>query len=139
MSQKEHRIKISIRRLQAISNVLSYSTSKSYDPLQMHLVWAGDYAMSALIDDLLGSSFISPNSLPPEQALVDQATLIARDAAAHPRFEDEVLHLTDRHQWLALKPKEQQWISARQIIQHWDITMRMCLQIRPEARGIRGT
>ena len=40
-------------------------------------------------------------------------------------FEYEALHLTDRHQWLALKPKEQ-WISAHQIIQHWDLTMRMC-------------
>ena len=79
----EDRIKIGIRRLQAISNVLSYSTSKSYDTLQMHLVWAGDYAMSALSDDVLGSSFIWPNSLPPEQALADQAALIARDAAAH--------------------------------------------------------
>ena len=48
----------------------------------MHLVWAGDYAMSALSDDVLGSSFIWPNSLPLEQALVDQATLIARYAAA---------------------------------------------------------
>jgi hypothetical protein len=79
----EDRIKIGIRRLQAISNVLSYSTSKSYDTLQMHLVWAGSYAMSSLSDDVLGSSFIWPNSLPPEQALADQATLIARDAAAH--------------------------------------------------------
>ena len=79
----EDRIKIGIRRLQAISNVLSYSTSKSHDTLQMHLVWAGDYAMSALSDDVLGSSFFWPNSLPPEQALADQATLIARDAAAH--------------------------------------------------------
>ena len=41
-------------------------------------------------------------------------------------FEDEALHLTDRHQWLALKPQEQQWISARQIIQHLDLTMRIC-------------
>ena len=49
----------------------------------MHLVWAGDYAMSALSDDVLGSSFIWPNSFPTEQALDDQATLTARDAAAH--------------------------------------------------------
>ena len=42
--------------------------------------------MSALSDDVLGSSFLWPNSLLPEQALVDQATLIAHDAAAqsHP-------------------------------------------------------
>jgi hypothetical protein len=54
----EDRIKLGIRRLQAICNVLSYSTSKSYDTLQMHLVWVGDYATSALSDDMLGSPFI---------------------------------------------------------------------------------
>ena len=137
-----------------------YSASKSYDTLQLHLVWAGDYAMSSLSGDVLGSSFICPNSLPLEQALVDQATLIARDADANSHrdmstkgvtvqpmmyeelltasqheqliekvgtcLEDEALHLIDRHQWLALNPKEQRWISARQIIQYWDLTMRMC-------------
>ena len=41
-------------------------------------------------------------------------------------FEDEALHLTDSHQWLALQHKEQQWINARQIIQHWDLTVKMC-------------
>jgi hypothetical protein len=100
--------------LQAISNALSYSTPKSYD-------------------SLLSSSLL------PEQALADQATLIAHDAPAqsHPDiitkgatvkpmmyeellttsqhkqlidkvctcFEDEELHLTDCHQWLALNPK----------------------------------
>ena len=40
-------------------------------------------------------------------------------------FGYEALHLIDRHQWLALKPKEQQRISARQVIRHWDITMRI--------------
>ena len=47
--------------LQAISNALSYATPKSYD-------------------SLLSSSLL------PEQALADQATLIAHDAAAesHP-------------------------------------------------------
>jgi hypothetical protein len=109
---------------------------------------------------MLSSSFLWINSLLPEQAGADEATLIARDAAAQShrglntkgvavkpmmyealltasqhqqiiekvctRFEDEALHLTDRHQWLALKPKEQQWIGARQIIQQWDLTMRIC-------------
>ncbi len=38
--------------------------------------------MIALSEDVLNSAFLSPSSLPPEQALADQATLIARDAAA---------------------------------------------------------
>ena len=40
-------------------------------------------------------------------------------------FEYEELHLTVCHQWLALKPEAQQWISACHITQHWDLTMRM--------------
>ena len=77
----EDRIKIGYRR-QAISTVLNFSTPKSYKTLQMHLVWAGDYATSALSDEILSSSFIWPNSSPPEQTLADEATLIARDGAA---------------------------------------------------------
>ena len=88
---------------------------------------------------MLSSSFLWPNSLRPEQAGADEATLIARDAVAQSHwdsitkgvtvkpmmyeellaasqheqiiekvctcFEDEALHLIDRHQWPALKPK----------------------------------
>ena len=48
----------------------------------MHRVWAGDYAASALSDVMLGSSLFWPNALLPEHAGADEATLIARDAAA---------------------------------------------------------
>ena len=105
----------------------------------MHLVWAGDCAVSALRDDMISSSFLGPNTLLPEQAGADEATLIALDAAAQSHrdlitkgvtakpmmyeelmtasqdksiiekvctcCEDEALHLTDRHQWLALSPR----------------------------------
>ena len=43
-------------------------------------------------------------------------------------FEDSALHLTDRKQWIALKPKAEQWMGARQVIQHWDLTMRACCE-----------
>jgi hypothetical protein len=66
----EDRIKIGDRRLQAISNVLNFSTPKSYKTFQMHLVWARDYAMSALSDDKLGSSLIWPNSCRPNMLLL---------------------------------------------------------------------
>ena len=98
----------------------------------------------------------SEGSLLDADSLSDDVALLARDAAAevNPRevtikpmkyeellttsqrkqiveevctcFEHEALHLTDRHQWLALRPKEPQWIGARQISQHWGLTMRMC-------------
>ena len=156
------RIKIGTRRLRAIRQVLSKATPKSYDSLQLHLVWSGDYALSALSDDCLGLDYIWPGSMPPEESLADEATLVARDAASQSHrdlitkgvtvkamlyeelltpkqheqvvdkitscFEDSALHLTDRNQWLALKPKAQQWTGARQVIQHWDLTMRACCQ-----------
>ena len=158
----EDRIKIGSRRLKAISQILGKATPKSFQALQLHLVWAGDYAVSALSDDTLGQDFIWPNSLPPEETFADEATLVARDAAAHSHrdliskgltvkpmsyetlltepqheqlvdkitacFEDSALHLTDRNQWLALKPKNEQWSAGRQVIQHWDQTMRSCCQ-----------
>ena len=128
--------------------------------MQLHLVWAGDYALSALSDETLGLDFIWPKSLPPAACPPDEATLVARDAAAHAKrdlipkgvtvrpmhyeelltpkqheltivkltscFEDSALHLTDRNQWLALKPKPEQWAAARQVIQHWDNTIGAC-------------
>ena len=48
----------------------------------MHLVWAGDYAVSALSNDMISFSFLRPNSLLPEKAGADEATLIARAAVA---------------------------------------------------------
>ena len=42
----EDRIKIGHRRLEAIKKVLSRATPNSYETLQLHLVWAGDYAIS---------------------------------------------------------------------------------------------
>ena len=156
----EDRIKIGTRRLSAIRKILSFATPKSYETLQLHLVWAGDYAVSALSDDCLAMDYIWPNSLMPDQALADEVALVARDAASKSHrdliskgvtvkpmvyeelltqkqheqiveklcscFEDSALHLTDRNQWLALKPKAEQWLAARQVIQHWDITMRSC-------------
>ena len=43
--------------------------------------------MSALSVDMIGSAFLWPNSLPLEQALVDQATPIARAAAAQSHWD----------------------------------------------------
>ena len=54
--------------LQSISNALSYSTPKSYD-------------------SLLGYSFLGPNSLPPEQAIADQTTLLAHEASAQSHMD----------------------------------------------------
>ena len=43
--------------------------------MQMHLVWAGDWAMSALTDDILGESWLWPNSMPDSEMLPDKADL----------------------------------------------------------------
>lgn len=48
-------------------------------------------------------------------------------------YEDEVLHLTDRNEWLKRMPKDESWLAARQIIQHWDQTMAyVCMQDLPK-------
>ena len=156
----EDRIKIGFRRLKAVQQVLGRATPESFEALQLHLVWAGDYAISALSDDALGLDFIWPKSFPPAACLPDEATLVARDASSQANrdrvpngvtvkpmfyeelltpkqhelivlkllscFEDSALHLTDRNQWLALKPKPEQWAAARQVIQHWDMSIRAC-------------
>ena len=158
----EDRIKIGARRIRAITKILSGCTPKSYEAMQIHLVWAGDYTQSALSDDCLGQEFIWPNSLLPDQAQVDSATLVARDAAAQSHrdlitrgmtvkpmhydelltpkqheqtldkiiaiFEDSALHHADRNQWQLAKPKSEQWLAARQVIQHWDQTLRACCE-----------
>ena len=158
----EDRLKIGYRRLNAISNILTHASKKSYKTMEIHLVWAGDYQFSALNDNALSLPFIYPNSLPPAEALPDEATQVARDAAAgmhkdlmppgatlrpmkyeelltvsqHEQliekvltcYEDEVLHLPDRNQWLPLRPKDETWLGARQIIQHWGQTMKQVCQ-----------
>ena len=159
---EEDRIKLGRRRLTAITKILSSATPKSYEAMQVHLVWAGDYAISALSDECLAMDFIWPNSLLPEQAGTDEVTLVARDAAAQSHrdlitkgvtvkpmqyeellttkqhelvlgkiclnFEDSALHQADRNQRAAAKPKMEQWLAARQVIQHWDFTMRACCE-----------
>ena len=69
--------------MQAIQQSLGKAAQVSFEALQLHLVWAGDYALSALSDEALGLDFIWPHSLPPAACLPDEATLVARDAAAH--------------------------------------------------------
>ncbi|MFM7981414.1 MAG: hypothetical protein ACKPKO_19070, partial [Candidatus Fonsibacter sp.] len=47
----------------------------------------GDHSMSALSDDMIGSSLIWPKSVPPDEVTADQATTIARDAAAQSHLD----------------------------------------------------
>ena len=49
-------------------------------------------------------------------------------------YEDEVLHLSDRNAWLTVRPKDQTWLDARLIIQHWDLTLKhVCEADLPKA------
>ena len=41
-------------------------------------------------------------------------------------FEDEALHLSDRHTWKSLIPNTEQWRTYRNIIQNWDHTISSC-------------
>ncbi len=42
----------------AITNVLTHCTDASYNLLQMHLVWVGDYSLSAINDATLGLAWL---------------------------------------------------------------------------------
>eukprot|EP00974_Lingulodinium_polyedra_P057690 5553943-Lingulodinium_polyedra.AAC.1 len=39
-------------------------------------------------------------------------------------YEDEALHLSDRHAWKNPIPSVEQWRAYRLVIQHWDQTIR---------------
>ena len=154
----EDRLRIGTKRMLAITNVLTHCTEASYNLLQMHLVWVGDYSLSAINDATLGLAWLWKGSLPDADSLPDDVAPLARDAAArgevNPRevtikpmkyeelltakqhemimqkalhcFEDEALHLSDRHTWKSLIPNTEQWRNYRNIIQHWDQTISSC-------------
>ena len=158
----EDRLKIGTKRMNAIRNVITRSTEQSYNLLQIHLVWVGDYALSAVNDTILGLPWIWKGSLPDEDSHPDDVVLLARDVAAHANenliaegvtvkpmkyeelltadqhemilqkafhnYEDEALHLADRQVWRRLIPTIEQWRTYRNVIQHWDLTIRECCQ-----------
>jgi len=79
----EHdRLRIGFRKMKAIKAILEGATAESFSSLQMHLVWAGDFAYSALSDDSLALSFLWPSSLPDPESLPCETSALARDVAA---------------------------------------------------------
>ena len=48
----------------------------------MHLVWVGDYSLSAINDATLGLAWLWKGSLPDADSLPDDVALLARYAAA---------------------------------------------------------
>ena len=100
----------------------------------MHLVWDGDYVVSALSVDMLGSSFIWPNVLPPDGVIVDEATTIARDAVAqsnlHPKTcllypFDAADHLTRLDSGGRLTLTEQCRLVTYKCILHYNTVFRL--------------
>ena len=150
------RIKMSSRRLSAIKNLLYHCSPKTFDQLEVHLVWVGDYALSVITDIVLNEKFSWPKSVLPaadEDALSRE---IAARAARPPHgatvkpmfyesplsteehelifakaiaiFEDNVLHLADLNDWRKHKPTEAEWKTYRIVIQHWSQTIKLCCQ-----------
>ncbi len=78
----QDRLKISQRRLTAIRMILESATPESFQVMQMHLVWAGDYLSSAFSDQVFALPWLWPNSIAPEDARPGEAALLARDAGA---------------------------------------------------------
>ena len=78
------RIKIGNRRLLAIKNLLNHCTKRSFEQIENHLVWVGDYATSAITDVALGLLWIWPKSLNPPSE--EDSFLL--DVAAHAQLPD---------------------------------------------------
>ena len=76
----EDRLRIGTNRMLAITNVLTHCTEASYNLLQMHLVWVGEYSLSAINDATLGLAWLWKGSLPDADSLPDDVALLARDA-----------------------------------------------------------
>ena len=66
----------------AISNVLSNCSEASYKFFEEHLVWVGDWSLSAITDETLSLPWIWKGSLPDADSQPDDLALLARDVAA---------------------------------------------------------
>ena len=64
-------LNIGTRRLNAIATMLSRGTEEAFKKMQMHLVWAGDWTTSALTDEILGETWLWPNSIPDSELVPD--------------------------------------------------------------------
>ena len=126
--------------MQAIQQILGKATLPSFEALQLHLVWAGDYALSALSDETLGLDFIWPNSLPPDASLPDEVTLVARDAAAHANLDLIPMCSAVRpmHYEKLLTPKQHELIIVKLTSCFEDFALHLtdrnhCLALKPKA------
>ncbi len=159
----EDRLRIGTKRMAAITNMLTHCSAKSFKQFEMHMVWVGDYNLSAVNDTTLALPWIWTGSLPDADTQPDEVSLIARDAAAKAKqgmdnpnvtvkplkydevlteeqheqilqkafncFEEEALHLPDRHAWKSLVPSTDDWRTYRSVIQHWNQTIRQCCEV----------
>ena len=151
-SKSSDRIKIGYRRLTAIKNLLSNCSEDVFKKIEMHLVWVGNYADSAISDDILNLPWLWPRSnlqcdedphaqgaLRPEM-VPKGATVVAMEydglltneehellfTKALTIFEDEVLHRPDHAEWKRFVPTAEMWQNYRIVIQHWTRTIREC-------------
>ena len=79
----EDRLKIGNTRTRAITNVLTHCTLESYESLEMHMVWVGDWSLSCFNDKILAFPWILKGSLPDEESKPDDVILLANNVTAH--------------------------------------------------------
>ena len=78
----EDRLRIGTTKLTAITNVLTRCTDVSFHYMQMHLVWVGDYTLSALSDAIMVLPWLWKGSIADATSQPDDVVLLARDVAA---------------------------------------------------------
>ena len=79
----EDRLKMGNARTRAITNALTHCTLKSYESLEMHMVWVGDWSLSCFNDKILELPWIWKGSLPDEESKPDDVILRSTNVAAH--------------------------------------------------------
>lgn len=145
-------LRIGVRRLTAMKNLLSTGTLVGYNLLRVHLLWVSDYRYSVISDEILMKKwFFVGSTLPKEEATLPALDSGLKPEAVVPRgsphapmqhdtplsgsqfhimlnkairiYEDQTLHLERDEAKTKFKPTEEKWLQYRKISQRWDETV----------------
>ena len=94
---KDDSLKLRPERVKAMRNFLQHGTQTGFQLCQMHLVWAGNWAYSALQDSAFNNEVIWPGSPNPSQwvpSSLDEMAMDIGDKVAGPLKPEQVRGLS---------------------------------------------
>jgi hypothetical protein len=144
-------LKIGTRRIIAMRSFLSAGTASGLDILREHLQWVGDVRLSVLSDDVLRQKWFYVGSVAPKDEEQGASQGLMRPEAYVPKgakfatmlhdspltaqqfdkmllkaikvYEEDTAHLDRDDLRAKFKPKEEQWLQYRRVVQQWDLSM----------------